>query len=208
MTRNSISKNAKAIDELMKQISADSTFIQSLIMALDEKSTARFGAAKKLQLISQVKPSLLYPYFEVFTKLLDNTSSVLLWNGIIILSYLVSVDTEKRFDSIFDNYYRHLWDGKLVTAANILGNSGHMARCRPDLADRITAELLKVDDIPLPTTECREVARGHTLHSLAEYLDIVKTNQAVRDFIVRCIRSHRPVVRQRAEELLNRIIKE
>jgi hypothetical protein len=205
MTRNSINKNAKAIDELMQQISVDSTFIQSLIMALDDKSTVRFGAAKKLQLISQGNPSLLYPYFKVFTKLLDSTSSVLLWNGIIILSYLVSVDDDRRFDSIFNDYYKHLWDGKLVTAANILGNSGHIARCRPDLACRITAELLKVDDIPLPTAECREVARGHTLNSLAEYLDIVKTNQTVRDFVVRCNRSHRPTVKKRAEELLNQI---
>ena len=203
MTKNSKSKIVKAIDEVMQQVSINPNFIESLIMTLSKKGTERFGAAKKLQFISQANSSLLYPYFDIFAKLLDNTSSVLLWNSIIILSYLVSVDVNKHFDSIFDSYYGHLWDGKLVTAANVIGGSGRIARCRPDLASRITDELLKVDDIPLPTTECREVARGHVLASLAEYMSMVKTNQAMRDFVIRCTTSHRPAVRKRAEELLN-----
>ncbi len=186
----------------MEQISNDPTLIQSLIVTLSDKRTARFRAAKKLQLISQANPSLLYPHFEVFAKLLDSASSVLLWNGIIILSYLVKVDTEKCFDHVFNRYYDHLWDGKLITAANILGSSGRIARCRPDLASSITSELLKVDVIPLPTVECREVARSCVLVSFAEYLDMLQTNQPVRDFIVRCTASHRPAVKKLADELI------
>ena len=203
MSRSIKRNNAKAINEIMQQISSDPSVIESLIMMLGDKSTARFGAAKKLQLVSRVNPSLLYPHFEVFAKLLDNTSIVLLWNGIIILSYLVSVDSERRFDSVFDSFYKHLWDGKLVTAANILGNSGLIARCRPDLASRITTELLKVDDIPLPTAECREVARGHVLASFAQYIDMLKAYQPVYDFLIRCTTSHRLSVKKQANELIN-----
>jgi hypothetical protein len=195
-------KAAKAIDELMQQISGDPTLIQSLIVTLGEKNTFRFKAAKQLQLISQAKPSLLYPHFDVFYDLLNSNSSVLLWNAIIILSYLVKVDKDNHFDAIFDSYYGHLWDGKLVTAANILGNSGRIAYYRPDLVGRIIAELLKVDDIPLPTTECREVARGAVLASLGECLDLVKNNQLVKAFILRCSESHRPAVKKQAKELL------
>jgi hypothetical protein len=196
-------KDSKAINELLQQISKDSSFILSLITTLNAKSTVRFKAAKNLQIISQNKPTLLYPHFEVFVKLLDNSSSVMLWNGIIILSYLVEVDTSHRFDNIFGSYYRHLWDGKLVTAANILASSGRIARYRPDLADSITAELLKVDEILLPTPECREVARGHVLASFAEYPDTLKHNQRVKDFIGRCSSSHRPAVKKKAEELIH-----
>lgn len=189
----------------MQQVSKDPDCIQSLIKTLGDKGTARFAAAKKLQLISRSDPSLLYDDYEVFAKLLDSSSSVLLWNGIIILSYLAAVDTGRRFDGVFDNYYGHLWDGKLVTAANILAGSGRIARCRPDLAERITAELLKVDDIPLPTAECREVARNHVLSSFAEYLPALKTHRPAQDFIARCAGSHRPAAKKRAEELLDKI---
>jgi hypothetical protein len=58
----------------------------------------------------------------------------------------------------------------------------------------------------LPTAECREVARSCVLASFAEYLDILKTNQPVRDFIVRCTTSHRPAVKKLADELLNKIL--
>ncbi|MBN1370225.1 MAG: hypothetical protein JW954_08335 [Dehalococcoidaceae bacterium] len=204
MARNNKDKDAKAIDEIMQQVSSDPGYIQSLIMMLGDKGAAKFAAAKKLQLISRAQPSLLYPNFEVFAKLLDSTSSILLWNGIIILSYLVSVDTDKRFDNIFEKYYGLLWSGKLITAANILASSGRIARCRPDLAQRITDELLKVSDIPLPTSECREVARGHVLSSLAEYLHIPEVDQPVLDLIVHCTLSRRQATRKKAEELLNR----
>jgi hypothetical protein len=184
-------------------ISDEADLIPSLIETLYAKGTARFRAAKQLQLISQSNPALLYPYFDVFTSLLDSDSSVLLWNGIIILSHLVKVDSDKRFDRILDKYYRHLWDGNLVTAANILASSGHIARHLPHLAGRITEELLKVDLIPLPTDECREVCCGHVLASLGEYPDSWKSNSSVHDFILRCAASHRPAVRKRAEALLN-----
>ena len=204
-TSKNQNKNCKNIDELMQQVSDNPNFIQSLIATLGDKSTTRFKAAKKLQLISQANPTLLYPHFEDFAKLLDTSSGVLLWNGIIILSYLVKVDANKRFDAIFDRYYGHLWDGKLITAANILVSSGRIAQSRPDLASRITTELLKVDDIPLPTAECREVARGHVLASIAEYPEILKNSQQVHDFVIRCTVSHRPAVKKRAEALLIKI---
>jgi hypothetical protein len=187
----------------MKKILQQNTSdISSLLKTLSGKSTERFKAAKQLQLISQSDPILLYPHFEVFAGLLDSNSSVLLWNTTIILSHLARVDVDNRFDTIFVKYYRHLWDGKLVTAANVLGSSGRIARYRQHLAGRITQELLKVDTIPLPTSECREVARGHVLNSLAEYPDFWKADPSVHDFILRCSTSHRPAVRKRAAELL------
>jgi hypothetical protein len=179
--------------------------VPALITTLGEKGTARFKAAKELQLISKTNPALLYPHFQVFAKLLDNPSSVLLWNGIIILSYLVKVDVERLFDSVFHNYYAHLWDGKLVTAANILGNSGHIILYRPDLVDVIVAELRNVDSIPLPTAECREVAHGSVLSAFAECYHLLINNHWAYDFIIRCTKSHRPAVKKKAELLLNQL---
>jgi hypothetical protein len=192
---------SRTIDELMRRVSGDPNAIEFLIASLNEKGTIRFKAAKELQLISTANPTLLYPYFQVFVKLLDSSSSVLLWNGIIILSNLATVDTERRFDGIFDRYFAHLWDGKLVTAANILGSSGRIARRRPDMAELITQELLNADRIPLPTPECREVARGKVLAAFTDYFEILKRNRAADDFIARCTQSHRASVKKQAKAL-------
>jgi hypothetical protein len=197
-------KGRKAVKTVKKselKSASDPETILSLLSTLETKGTARFKAAKELQLISRENPGLLYPYFEVFASLLSSPSSVLLWNALIILSFLATIDNQRRFDKIIDKYYSHLWDGKLVTAANVLVNSGRVAKARPDLAERITAELLKAEEIPLPTDECREVARGHVLTSLAEYIDVHKSDQTVREFIIHCTTSHRPAVKERAQAL-------
>jgi hypothetical protein len=192
---------SRTIDELMRRLSGDPNAIEFLIASLNEKGTTRFKAAKELQLISKTNPSLLYPYFDVFTDLLNNASNVLLWNAVIIISNLVPVDNTRKFDRIFDRYFTHLWDGKLVTAANILGSSGRIARCRPDMAERITQELLNADRIPLPTPECREVARGKVLTAFSDYFEILKRNRAANDFIARCTQSHRASVKKQAKAL-------
>ena len=181
---------------------ADMPSLPDLLAAMAEKSTRRFKAAKELQLLSKTHPEILYSHFSIFAGLLDNASSVMLWNGIIILAHLAKVDSEHRFDAIFTRYYAHLWDGKLITAANILGNSGYVIKYRPDLTDRIIPELLSADDIPLPTPTCREVARGSVLASLSECLPQVKNDHRVLDFIVRCTDSFRPTVKKKAELLL------
>ena len=198
-------KASTAIAELMARVSSDPDAIPSMLATLNEKGTARYKAAKELQLISRANPALLYPYFQVFAKLLDSSSSVVLWNAIIILSNLIQVDTERRFDHIFDRYFSHLWDGKLVTAANILENSGRIAKNRPDIAETITQELLNVDRIPLPTPECREVARGKALTAFGEYTDILKRNRAAKDFVIRCTNSHRASVKKLAEGLIRKL---
>ncbi len=198
------SRRDEAVAALKREIADDPAVIDSLLAELGGQGAARLKAANKLQLISQANPAVLYPHFQVFARLLESSSSVLLWNGIIILSYLATVDTERQFDAVLDRYYAHLRDGKLVTAANILGNSGRIAACRPDLAGRITAELLKVDGIPLPSAECREVARGSVLTAFAQYPHILKQDREALDFVVRCAASHRPAVKRQAEALLTR----
>lgn len=200
--KSSDSQEKAEENELVNKAFSDSDFISSLIAALEGTGVARFAAVKKLQIIAKNDPSLIYPYFSVFEDLLNNSSSILLWNAIIILSYLAEVDTEKRFDAIFDKYYGHLRDGKLVTAANILANSGRIARCRPDLSERITEQLLLADKISLPTAECREVARRHVLSSFAEYVTDLNKNKPVYDFVVRCSKSHRAAIKKKAEEIL------
>jgi hypothetical protein len=148
---------------------------------------------------------LLYPHFDFFGNLLDSQHRVIKWNAIFILANLAAVDSENRLDAFFDRYYRHLWDGDLITAANIVGASGKIAAARADLRDRITSELLKVDVIPLPTAECREIARGKALSAFAVYWPNPGENKSVNAFIQRCVHSPRPATRKRAEGLIKHL---
>ncbi len=179
--------------------------IPELLATLGSKSTVRFKAAKELGLIAKENPDALFPHFDALAALLDNPSSVLLWNGLIILAQLSRVDSERRFDAIFDRYFSHLWDGKLVTAANVVGGAGVIARARPDLAGRIITEILNVDQISLPTDECHEVIRGEALLAFGDCIDVVKGDSRVMGFARRCLLSTRPSTRKKAEDLLRKL---
>jgi hypothetical protein len=180
-------------------------YITLLLDGLSAKDSSKLRRAKALNLISLSHPKLLYTHFDFFGWLLESNQRILKWNAIFILSSLATVDSGHKFDLLFDSFYRHLWDGDLITAANIVGVSGKIARARPDLRDRITSEVLKVDVIPLPTDECREIARGKAISTLAEYMTYLNENTVVNDFIQRCLQSTRPATRKKAEGLLKKV---
>ena len=181
------------------------SFVPTLISSLAAKDSSKYAYAKALNLLSASHPNLLYPHFDYFVGLLNSRYKILKWNAIFILANLTTVDVEHKFDGVFDEYYHHLWDGDLITAANIVGASGKIAVARPDLRDKITSEILKVDVIPLPTTECREIARGKALLAFTEYSASLDENNFVNGFIQRCLQSRRPATRKKAEGLLKKV---
>jgi hypothetical protein len=191
-------------EELAAKAVNETSNVSFLLEGLSAKDSFKLRCAKALNLISANHPELLYHHFDFFGSLLESPHRILKWNAIFILSNLAIKDTERKFDLIFDRYYKHLWDGDLITAANIVGASGKMAATRPDLRNRITSELLKVDVIPLPTNECREIARGKALAAFAEYKAYLDGDQHVIEFIRRCLLSTRPATRKKAERLLKK----
>ncbi len=73
---------------------------------------------------------------------------------------LVLVDSDQKFDAVFDKYYSFLSDKYLVTVANVVGNSTKKALAKPYLIQKITDELLKVENIsitPRLTEECKRL---------------------------------------------------
>jgi hypothetical protein len=181
----------------------DPEYIDELIEGLSAPGSSKLRCAKALNLLSASHPALLYPHFEFFGRLLDSDHKILKWNAIMILGNLTGVDADRRFDAIFDKYYRHLWDGDLITAANVIGASGTIARARPDLSGRVTTEILKIDVIPLPTEECRQIVRGKAVTTLSEYIPAVRQNASVNDFVLKCLDSRRPATRKKAEAWLD-----
>jgi hypothetical protein len=192
-----------AVTEKPQEMAAEAlknpALIRAMIDGLSAPDSSKLRRAKALNLLSASHPALLYPYYDFFAGMLDSPHKILKWNAVIILGNLAGVDTAHRFDAIFDRYYRHLWDGDLITAANVIDSSGKIARARPDLQARITAEILNVEAVPLPTDECREIARGKALTALTGCLSDHRQNPGLTDLARKCLDSRRPATRKKAE---------
>ena len=77
-----------------------------------------------------------------------------------IIANITLVDTEKKFDTVFNKYSSFLKDEYMITVANTIENLGKIAKAKPYLIQKITKEILDVENIKLTphlTEECKKV---------------------------------------------------
>jgi hypothetical protein len=165
----------------------------------------RFKSAKILSIISEAKPESLYSHFDFFNTLLGSNSNIIKWNAIDIIGNLVIVDAENRFERIFARYYGLLNEGSLITSAHVVENSGKIARAKPELRGRITAEILKVTEIPLPTSECRHILAGKAITAFSQYPELVTDKNLVVSFVSSQLNSARNATKKKAEAFLRNL---
>jgi hypothetical protein len=157
--------------------------------------------------MSEKYPKILYPYFDDFIVLLKSKYRILTWNAMAIIANLARVDRDRKFDAIFDRYYGFLNDEYMVTVANVVGNSAKIALAKPYLVQRITSELLKVENIKLTphlTAECKRVIIEQTIKSLDVFFEKIEANEQVLSFVRRHLRSTRTSLRKEAESFLEK----
>ena len=171
------------------------------------KAAIRYGCAKVLMDLSEEHPEKLYPYMGFFIALLDSKYRILTWNAMAILANLAKVDVDKKFDVVFNKYYSYLNDAYMVTVANVVGNSAKIALAKPYLIQKITNELLKVENIsttPHLTEECTRVIAEQAIKSFAVFFDKIKQKEKVVSFASRYLNSSRKTLKKAAEEFVTK----
>jgi hypothetical protein len=197
-------------EAIAKRVIAHPAAVAKLIEAIQtEKGTARYNYEKVLRLVSERKPELIYPWFDAFVTLLDNDNSFLKWGAVMTVANLVAVDAENKFEPVFRKYYGPIKGPAMVTAANIIGSSAKIARARPDLTQRITCEILKVEKATYerhgsPSPECRNVVIGQAIDAFDQFFDQIEDQAAVLKFVKRQVKNTRKPVAKRAEKFLRR----
>ena len=93
----------------------------------------------------------------------------------------------------------------MVTVANVVGNSAKIALAKPYLAQKVTDELLKVENIattPHLTEECKRVIAEHAIKSFAQFFDEIEQKEKVVSFVESYVDSPRKTLGKAAEEFL------
>jgi hypothetical protein len=194
--------------QLLDRVRQDVSLIPLLLKGVGHpKAAVRYGCAKVLVDLSSEHPEKLYPYFDAFTDLLDSKYRILTWNAFAIIANLTQVDTDNKFDAIFDKYYSFLENEYMVTVANVVGNSGKIALAKPHLIPKITEELLKVQGIstsPHLTEECKRVIAQHAIKTLDLFFDRIDQKERVISFVKLHLDSPRKKLRTSAEKFLKK----
>jgi hypothetical protein len=184
--------------------------IDELIEALKVETRAvKFSYEKVLRQVSERRPDLIYPYFDVFVGLLDSDNSFLKWGAIMTVANLTAVDKENKFEAIFAKYYAPIPGPAMITAANIIGSSAKIARAKPELTERITREILKVEKAKYKnkgalSPECRNVAIGHAIDTFDKLFDQIGDKATVITFVKRQLKNTRKPVVKKSERFLRK----
>ncbi len=179
--------------------------VRELIAGLDAKDArTKYGSAKALRQLAERQPEALYPHFDFFVGLLAHENRIFQWQGIIVFSHLVRVDVERKFDDLFAPYFALIRGSVMITAANVIGGAARIALARPEWADRITAEVLKVGRAHYQTDECRNVAIGHAIQTFDQIVHLMQDAKPVIRFVQRQLKNDRPATRKKAARFLRR----
>ena len=195
-------KEAK-VEVLAEEVMRSMELLRELLDGVSSPNPrVRFESVKVLRIVSERDPEMLYSSWEFFVKLLDNENRILKWNALDIIADLTRVDSQGKFDRLFRKFYGYLYDGSLVTAAHVVDNSAKIALAKPELQDEIIRRLLKVEEISLPTEECRNILIGKAIGAFESFCDKIKNKDEVVSFVRRQLNNSRNATRRKAEKFL------
>jgi len=195
-------------EELANKIKNNYDLLPEIINGVSSpKASVRYGCGNVLKILSEEDPEKLYPYMDFFIELLDSNYRILTWIAMAVIANLTEVDTDNKFDIIFDKYYNFLNSDYMVTVANVVGNSGKIAKAKPHLAGKITNVLLNVEKIkttPHLTNECRNVIIEQAISSFDDYYDQIQNKDEVLSFVKRQLNNSRKTAKIKAEKFIKK----
>jgi hypothetical protein len=182
-------KNSNLISQFMSGVSSP-------------KAKVRFKSVKALKIISERAPEKLKSKWDFFKDMLKSKNNIMKWNALDILANLSSVVSEKQFSQIFEQFYQLLGEGSLVTAAHVVDNSAKIALAQPGLREKIVGEILRVEEVPLPTNKCRNILAGKAIVAFDQFFKELKNKKEIIEFVKRQVKSSHQATKRKAEKFL------
>ncbi len=175
---------------------------QALTDLDSNKEKLRNKAFNFLLPITETNPEEIYEYWELFVKIFHKEEVSNKYVAIPIIANLTSVDTEKKFDKIFDDFYEFLNHESPVVSPHIAGNSGKIIKNKPYLQKAILEKLLTTDE----KSSCRhkELLKSYVIDALAECLNVIEDKEKILDFVAKQVTSESPKTKKRAKEFLSK----
>jgi hypothetical protein len=149
---------------------------------------------KALLSIAREHPVFLYPDWDFFASLIEaERGADTKYIGIYLLAELTSVDTDNKFQRLFDKFYALLDDNSIIPASHAALTSGRISRHLPSLAGKITERLLAIDETHHKAPR-RELIKSYVIQAIEEYFESLSRKQMrlVMEFVSRQQKSPSP----------------
>lgn len=202
-----LGKKTISPDDLAEEVKINLDLLPEIFKGVSSTNPRmKFGCAKILKIISEEKPEELYFKMDFFIDLLDIDNNIIKWNVIDVIGNLTRVDKDNKFENVFKKFYGLLPDESMVSAAHVIDNSGKIAIAKPHLTQKITFELLNIENIPR-NQECKDILMGKAIQAFGKYFDQIDNKNDVVSFVERQLNNTRNATKIKAEKFLKNVNK-
>ena len=140
---------------------------------LAKNQTVKNDSFKALLALARYNPEMLYADWDFFAELIaPERGADTKYIGLYILAHLTRVDTKRRFERTFDDYYALLDDDSLIPSAHAALMSGTIVNYLPKLEPRVTERLLDIDSTRHAPAR-KALIKSYVIASFDEYFDKV-----------------------------------
>jgi len=167
---------------------------------VSKNETYRYNCFKVLYVISENKPDLLYPHWNFFVNHLRSDNNYHKMSAVLIIANLASVDTENRFEDVFDEFFENLKSKKTIVPIYIVKSSSKIVNYKPDFKGKITDLLLNIENIHLGKQI--ELVKSAVIESFSEFYENAEKKDEILRFVKNQMDSDSPKTRKSAREFL------
>lgn len=180
--------NKKALEETLKGL-------------ISKDEDYRYSCSQVLHQISQSQPSVLYPQWDYFIELLKSDNAYHRCSAINILANLTSIDSENRFEDIFDTYFDILDDQKLIPARYVALNAGRIAKAKPNLQKNIIDRLMDIDKTH---QKQKDLIKADIIESFGTFYEDIQDKERVLTFVKEQLESSSPKTKKATQSFLGK----
>jgi hypothetical protein len=168
---------------------------------LSKEDAVRYGSFKALNVLSEKHPERLYDKWDFFADLLGSDNTHQKYIAIYIIANLTRVDSEERFEKLFNTYYGLFGDKSVIPPAHVALNSGKIALAKPKLQAEITSRLL---DIDATVQRHKDLVKASAIEAFDAYFEESRDQERIVEFVKAQLDCGSPKTRKMAKAFLKK----
>jgi hypothetical protein len=193
-------------EKILKKVLEDKSHISNILQGLvDKDDSIRYPNAIAAELLSEKNPQLLYPEWDFFVEMMSSKNAFHRSIAIATISNLTVIDKDKKFEDLFDEYFRLLDDKSVIVTRKLAIYVGRIVKAKPSLIFRITKALLGIDDTQ-HTSSRKDLIKGDIIESLSEFFADIEDKEEIIKFVRNQLSSSSPSTVKKATKFLSKWI--
>ena len=151
---------------------------------------------------SELKPELFYRYWDDFASLLNHENSYHRDFGLTLIANLTQVDTENKFASVSEDYFKRINDTKFMTARHCIQNTTKILANKSELKEDILNILLNIDKLCNFPGKQKALLKSDVIDVFDEFYREINNKEMINKFVKVELNSISPKTKKRAREFI------